>query len=297
LNDFIGHIAHSSILVPYHPWRISHRKHHANHGHVENDESWTPMTKSTYDTLDKAEKVGRFSCPVPLLAYPIYLAMGTPGKGGAHYDPNNARLFQPSEKKLVVESNIWNLGMVGLLATAAFKFGALAVLKYYFAPWLVYIMLLDSVTYLHHHGHHDDDHPMPWYRGDEWTYMRGGLTCLDRDFGILNHLHHDIGTHVIHHLFPQMPHYNLQAATQHMKKMLGPYYREPEPCPGLKINGGYNKGGISLGLPVHLLGPLFRSFRNDHYVEDKGDVLFYKRRPADANVTGFNGWLQRTCGA
>lgn len=49
LNNLIGNIVHSSILVPYHGWRISHRKHHTNHGHVENDESWHPMTKSMYD--------------------------------------------------------------------------------------------------------------------------------------------------------------------------------------------------------------------------------------------------------
>ncbi len=40
LNDLVGNITHSSILVPYHGWRISHRTHHGNHGHVENDESW-----------------------------------------------------------------------------------------------------------------------------------------------------------------------------------------------------------------------------------------------------------------
>jgi acyl-lipid omega-3 desaturase len=47
----VGNITHSSILVPYHGWRISHRTHHANHGHVENDESWYPTTKSTYDNM------------------------------------------------------------------------------------------------------------------------------------------------------------------------------------------------------------------------------------------------------
>lgn len=51
LNDFVGHLAHSSILVPYHGWRVSHRKHHGNHGHVENDESWHPTTKSQFDQM------------------------------------------------------------------------------------------------------------------------------------------------------------------------------------------------------------------------------------------------------
>lgn len=51
LNDLVGNITHASILVPYHGWRISHRTHHANHGHVENDESWHPVPKSIYDSM------------------------------------------------------------------------------------------------------------------------------------------------------------------------------------------------------------------------------------------------------
>jgi hypothetical protein len=39
--------------------------------------------------------------------------------------------------------------------------------------------------------------------------MRGGLSTIDRDYGWFNNIHHDIGTHVVHHLFPQIPHYNL----------------------------------------------------------------------------------------
>lgn len=51
LNDLVGNITHASILVPYHGWRISHRTHHANHGHVENDESWHPVSKKQYDEM------------------------------------------------------------------------------------------------------------------------------------------------------------------------------------------------------------------------------------------------------
>ena len=51
LNDFVGNITHSSILVPYHGWRVSHRTHHQHHGHVENDESWHPVSKKLYDSM------------------------------------------------------------------------------------------------------------------------------------------------------------------------------------------------------------------------------------------------------
>jgi hypothetical protein len=40
--------------------------------------------------------------------------------------------------------------------------------------------------------------------GKEWSYLRGGLTCLDRDYGLFHAWTHDIGTHVAHHLFPQV---------------------------------------------------------------------------------------------
>ena len=62
----------------------------------------------------------------------------------------------------------------------------------------------------------------------------------------------------------QIPHYHLQEATAAVKPVLGPYYREPVPCP-------------PHGVPTQLVEPLVRSFGEDHYVEDAGDVVFYKK--------------------
>ena len=92
--------------------RISHRTHHQNHGHVENDESWHPVSdiiclwnlcyfvglhysifafaflrflnlffllflmqlpEKIYKSLDGITKMLRFTVPFPMLAYPIYL--------------------------------------------------------------------------------------------------------------------------------------------------------------------------------------------------------------------------------
>ena len=115
----------------------------------------------------------------------------------------------------------------------------------------------------------DDTHAaagmrVPWYRGAEWSYLRGGLSTLDRDYGpLFNALHHNIGTHVVHHLFPQIPHYHLQDATQAAAPVMGPYYRRPDASPGV--------------FPSHLVSAAARSFASDHVVADAGDVVFYER--------------------
>ncbi|KAI5578991.1 hypothetical protein BDE02_08G062400 [Populus trichocarpa] len=260
LNSVVGHLLHSSILVPYHGWRISHRTHHQNHGHVENDESWHPLPEKIYRSLDNVTRKLRFTLPFPMLAYPVYLWSRSPGKKGSHFHPDSD-LFVPNERKDVITSTACWTAMAALLVCLSFVMGPFQVLKLYGIPYWIFVMWLDLVTYLHHHGH---DEKIPWYRGKEWSYLRGGLTTLDRDYGWINNIHHDIGTHVIHHLFPQIPHYHLVEATEAAKPVLGKYYREPRK---------------SEPLPFYLLGTLVRSMKQDHYVSNTGDVLYYQTDP------------------
>lgn len=259
LNDFVGHITHASILVPYHGWRISHRTHHANHGHVENDESWHPVTESLYKGMPSFQKFGRLTFPWAMLAYPFYLWQRSPGKRGSHYDAGSD-LFLPKEREAVNASVATWAAMLALCGVLTVKLGPLLMFHLYFMPYWINVIWLDFVTYLHHHGF---DEKVPWYRGEEWSYMRGGLSTIDRDYGAFNKVHHDIGTHVVHHLFPQIPHYHLVEATDAVKPVLGEYYREPEKASG--------------PLPLHLFGPLVRSFREDRYVADHGDIVFYQK--------------------
>ncbi|XP_022948579.1 omega-3 fatty acid desaturase, endoplasmic reticulum-like [Cucurbita moschata] len=260
LNSFMGLILHSAILVPYHGWRISHRTHHQNHGNVEKDESWVPLTKKTYKQLERRTRILRFSLPFPIFAYPFYLMWRSPGKEGSHFNPYSD-IFAPNERKdIVISTSCWTI-MAVLLVYLSFVFGPTQIFKLYGVPYWVFVIWLDVVTYLHHHGY---EQKLPWYRGEEWTYLRGGLTTVDRDYGLINNIHHDIGTHVIHHLFPQIPHYHLVEATKAAKGVLGKYYREPK------------KSGP---IPLHLVKNLVNSFRQDHYVSDEGNVVFYQTDP------------------
>ncbi|GKV03508.1 hypothetical protein SLEP1_g15797 [Rubroshorea leprosula] len=257
LNIIVGHILHSSILVPYHGWRISHKTHHQNHGHVEKDESWVPLPEKIYRSLEIKTRILRFTLPLPLFAFPLYLWYRSPGKEGSLFNPYSD-LFSPKERKLVMISTAcWGL-VTFLLGYLCFLTGPIQMLKLYSVPHLIFIAWLDGVTYLHHHGY---EQKLPWYRGEEWNYLRGGLTTVDRDYGLFNNIHHDIGTHVIHHLFPQIPHYHLVEATEAAKAVLGNYYREPK------------KSG---SIPFHLLKTLLTSLREDHFVSDTGEIAYYQ---------------------
>ncbi|KAL2471638.1 Omega-3 fatty acid desaturase [Abeliophyllum distichum] len=154
LNNIVGHILHSSIFVLYHGWRISHRTHHENHGHVENDESWVLLLEKIYMNLDLSTKFMIYKIPFPLFAYPMYLWYRCPGKKCLHFNPYS-ELFKSSERKLVLTSTICWAAIVAFLICLSIRFGPSLVLKLYGVP-----------------------------------------------YGWFNKIHHDIGTHVIHHLFP-----------------------------------------------------------------------------------------------
>ncbi|XP_057955142.1 omega-3 fatty acid desaturase, endoplasmic reticulum-like [Malania oleifera] len=261
LNDAVGLFIQTLILVPYHPWKISHRHHHQNHGNVEKDEAWVPISEKVYKNLDSTTRILRFTLPFTLFSWPYYLCLGNFGKKRSHFNPYS-ELFKPSERKEVMISiGAWGV-MVAVLAWASFSFGHLQLLKVYAVPYMVFVMWLDFVTYLNHHGH---DYKVPWYRGKEWNFLRGALTTSDHDYGWINYIQHDIGTHVIHHLFPRIPHYHLVEATKAAKPVLGKYYREPK-----------KSGPI---FPFHLIGLLARSIKRDHFVSDTGGILYHQTDP------------------
>jgi len=146
--------------------------------------------------------------------------------------------------------------MLGLLGAIGRKIGLKMLMALYGVPYLVGVAWLSVVTYLHH-----TDVEVPWYRGEDWNYLRGGLSTRDRDYGIFNDIHHNIGTHVVHHLFPQMPHYHIVEATKAVKPLLGEYWVEPE------------KSGF---FPFHLFEQWWTAAKGCKYVDDEGTILSYK---------------------
>ena len=89
------------------------------------------------------------------------------------------------------------------------------------------------------------------------TWLRGALCTVDRSFGRLmdRTLHHITDTHVCHHLFSKMPFYHAEEATVHIKRVLGPYYLKDD---------------------TPILHALWRSYSACQFIEDEGDIVFYK---------------------
>ncbi|KAK1386693.1 Omega-6 fatty acid desaturase, endoplasmic reticulum [Heracleum sosnowskyi] len=189
LDDTVGLILHSSLLVPYFSWKYSHRRHHSNTGSLERDEVFVPKPKSELQSFAKFTNnpPGRvLTLLVTLtLGWPLYLLFNVSGRHyerfACHYDPKSP-IYSDRER--------------------------------------VQILISDAGVLAHTHP------ALPHYNSSEWDWLRGALATVDRDYGILNKVLHNItDTHVAHHLFSTMPHYNAMEATKAVKPILGDYYR------------------------------------------------------------------------
>ncbi|KAJ6428004.1 hypothetical protein OIU84_023419 [Salix udensis] len=117
---------------------------------------------------------------------------------------------------------IWAFSLqLFVLYSVAVSQGLAFLICIYGVPLLIVNGFLVTVTFLQH------THPaLPHYDSSEWEWLKGALATMDRDYGILNKVFHNItDTHVAHHLFSNMPHYHAMEATRAMKPVLGEFYQ------------------------------------------------------------------------
>ncbi|CAG8695479.1 6746_t:CDS:1 [Cetraspora pellucida] len=224
LNDIVGTFLHTLILVPYTTWKISHRHHHKNTGNIDKDEVFFPMRKT--DTLIMTKGI-RNTKLVPYfglgVGWIIYLILGYGTRATSHINPF-APLFAKNRVGAIISTICVLLALLNL-GNISIHFGTLAIVKYYFLPWIIFATWLVITTFLHHHGA-EENLKLPWFSNDQWNYVVGNLSSVDRDYGILHDITHSIGTHQIHHLFPAIPHYYLKEATASFQKRYPQFKRE-----------------------------------------------------------------------
>ncbi|MBA0729816.1 hypothetical protein Goshw_021895 [Gossypium schwendimanii] len=227
IDDTVGLILHSSLLVPYFSWKYSHRRHHSNTGSLERDEVFVPKKRSSIRWWAKYlnNPPGRFvTITIQLtLGWPLYLAFnvaGRPYEGFAcHYNPYGP-IYNDRERLQIYISDVGVLAVTYGLYRLVLAEGLAWVICVYGVPLLIVNAFLVMITYLQH------THPaLPHYDSSEWDWLRGALATVDRDYGILNKVFHNItDTHIAHHLFSTMPHYHAMEATKAIKPILGEYY-------------------------------------------------------------------------
>ncbi|KAG0298395.1 linoleoyl-CoA desaturase activity oriteub [Dissophora globulifera] len=280
VNTIFGWVLHSALLVPYQAWQLSHSKHHKGTGSMTKDVVFIPATRSylglpPLEAAADQEEVSKHQhhhheesifAEAPLytvgtlafiliFGWPLYLIINFSGHEAPHWVNHFqtiSPLFEPHQRKSIFYSNSGIVIMASILVYLSILFSPLTVFMYYGIPYLGVNAWIVCITYLQH-----TDPVVPHFRDNVWNFQRGAACTVDRSFGkIVDHLHHHIGdSHQCHHMFSQMPFYNAVEATKHLKAKLGKYYLQDD-------------------TPIAVA--LYRSWRTCKFVEDEGEVVFYK---------------------
>jgi omega-6 fatty acid desaturase / acyl-lipid omega-6 desaturase (Delta-12 desaturase) len=167
-NDTVGWIVHSSLLVPYFSWKISHGKHHKATGNMERDMVFVPKTRTEYATrIGKAvHELTELTEETPIYTalhfigqqlggWPMYLMANVTGHnyherqsegkgrgkrngffGGVnHFDPKSP-LYERKDEHLILLSDL-GLGItVTVLTLLVRTYGWSNMLVWYFIPYL-----------------------------------------------------------------------------------------------------------------------------------------------------------------
>ncbi|CAM9513238.1 unnamed protein product, partial [Choristocarpus tenellus] len=255
LQDTVGYILHSLLLVPYFSWQRSHAVHHARTNHMTEGETHVPELvdeaglQGTRNLLRKVlgKPVGTSvfgtmqTISHLVFGWPAYLMFGMtggPSRGmTSHFFPHppfstgeqKTDLYPGAWKKKVWLSNVGVGAMLAGLGAWVSKAGALKVAALYGGPYLVVNAWLVLITWLQH-----TDVDVPHFEADNWNYIKGAFHTVDRPYGkILDMLHHRIGsTHVAHHVDCTIPHYHALEATNAIKAAFPDFYLyDPTPLP------------------------------------------------------------------
>jgi omega-6 fatty acid desaturase (delta-12 desaturase) len=278
-NDFIGFIMHQALLVPYFAWQYTHAKHHRRTNHLTDGESHVPSTgkenglgnnnerESFYAALHEAMGDGAFAVfqifTHLVLGWPLYLMGlastgrlahdGKPLEGFADHFRPGSEMFPSKVQAKILLSTITTFASVAYLGYLCTTVGVLPVTLWYVGPYMVVNAWLVLYTWLQH-----TDPSVPQYGEGEWTWVKGALSTIDRDYGIFDFFHHRIGsTHVVHHLFHEMPCYHALEATIAVKAFLEP-------------KGLYNYD------PTPWYIAMWKIAKRCHYVEGTDGIQYYK---------------------
>lgn len=167
-NDAVGWIVHSSLLVPYFSWQMSHSKHHKATGNMERDMVFVPRTREQHATRigRLAHELAELTEDTPaytllmlvlqqLVGWPNYLLTNVTGHnhhekqregrgkgkhngfggGVSHFSPSSP-LYDNKDAKLVLLSDLGLALAITALVYLVRTFGWANMAVWYFVPYL-----------------------------------------------------------------------------------------------------------------------------------------------------------------
>ncbi|CAG8975404.1 hypothetical protein HYALB_00012332 [Hymenoscyphus albidus] len=272
LNDSVGWVLHSILLVPYFSWKITHRNHHKGIANMRTDTSWVPFTRLAYTKYfgTTLENVIEYAEDTPiytlfyliahqLITWPVYMTLMA-GVGDAWFEKQEKMKGNPNpprnEDGTIVQNYEFRgshtnpysphftprdakfifITDIGLAITWAF----LLYVGYNYgwaniAVWYgIPYLWVDHWLISLTYLHHVDG-TLPPYNPSQWTFVRGAAATIDRDFGFVDRwfFHNIIGTHVLHHHVSIISHYHAARASEAIKPVMGIHYREDQTGKGM----------------------------------------------------------------
>ncbi|KAL0482836.1 fatty acid desaturase [Acrasis kona] len=236
VNDLVGYILHTSLLVPYFPWKFTHASHHHYTNNLDKDEVWVPQITQDKEkdlkhlaerttTLKGIVKTAIQGFFVSILGWPMYLAFNSTASKKSDNFVNHfmysTELFKGKPKWKIHASTVGMIVWSCVIASLSAFIGTGMIIRLYVLPLLVCNFFLVAITYLQH-THVVVAH----YKDSEWNWLLGALCTVDRTMGpfLDRKLHLIHVTHVCHHLFSYIPFYHSREVTEAIKPILGDLY-------------------------------------------------------------------------
>jgi omega-3 fatty acid desaturase (delta-15 desaturase) len=195
LSFIIGLICHSVCIIPYYPWRLSHKNHHKNTGDINNDEVYFPNEILPHNITKL------------IFGWLVYCYLGYGSRNEKALIDISNPLFKDDFYKCLISY----LSIIGFIFIIIKYMGINLILQYYLPSIFITYVWIVYVTILHHM-----EETIVWKKDPK--NINGIIESVDRNYGIFNNIIHNVGTHQVHHLCPQIPHYNLPKATYEFRK-------------------------------------------------------------------------------
>lgn len=202
LNQLVGSLATSFMLMNYENFRRSHNMHHHFVANIEKDEAFGPKARRKDFLL---QRIVRSIVLIPFLAYLIGILLPRLTK-----TPGYVNYFWPDETKASQRAFAFVLGHLLVLVLMAFFLPILYLLLAGVVPILVGWAFFLITTFLNHTGANT-----VWLPDDIWTHEKGVFNTVNLSYGsVIDYFLLGLGRdHFAHHINPSIPHYKLRSAT------------------------------------------------------------------------------------